>query len=79
MKHQEQGVFVTFFTKENRNLDSEIAKVENLKIQKFPPVQFSVLKIIRAFSQRQNTITRAQGNFTKIILMALYSMGLANW
>ena len=56
-----KGIFATIFTTENRNLDSEIAKVENPKTQKFPPTQMKLAqfsgnkypKVIRAFSQRQ--------------------------
>ena len=47
LKHQEQGNICYFFTTENKNLDSEIAKVENLKTKKF--LQLSAL------FQRQNT------------------------
>ena len=73
MKHQEQQNICYFFTTENRNLDSEIAKVEDLKT-KFSPTQLKLAqflgnqypKITRAFSQRQNTITSARKKLCRL-------------
>ena len=42
LKPQEQGIFATFYTTEKRNIDCEIAKVENLKTQKIPPTQLKL-------------------------------------
>ena len=62
-KHQEQGNICYSFTKEKGNLDSEIAKVENLKSQKFSALQLCLvqfldnlfLKTIRSFSPKDKT------------------------
>ena len=72
LKHQEQGNICYLFTTENRNL--EIAKVENLKTEKFSPTQLRLAqflgnkypKIIRTFSKRQNTITRARKKLCRL-------------
>ena len=74
LKPQEQGIFATFYTTEKRNIDCEIAKVENLKTQKIPPTQLKLeqfldnqyQKIICAFFQRQNTITRVQKKLCRL-------------
>ena len=67
-----KGIFVTFFTKENGNLDSEIAKY--IKKQKFSPAELWLVqfwgnqfsKIICTFSLKQNTITHAQKELCRL-------------
>ena len=82
-----KGIFATFFTTENRNLDSEIAKVGNLKTQKLSLTQLKLAqflcnqcpKIIRAFSQRQNTNTRARKNFADWVGFSYHKIFGGHW
>ena len=49
-----KGIFVTSFTKENWNLSSGIAKVENLKTQKFSPAQLCMVRTVLRQSVSEN-------------------------
>ena len=64
LKHQEKGNICYFFTTKNKNLDSEITKVENLKTKKFSQFLGNSIRRLSAHFFKDKTPTTQKMKFS---------------
>ena len=64
LKHQEKGNICYFFTTKNKNLDSEITKVENLKTKKFSQILGNSIRKLSAHFFKDKTPTTQKMKFS---------------